>query len=113
MRIFYILFFFLLTSSLSYSQSRLALASSPGEEIKVRIYPNPAVSKITFNFERGYDKNFSFQIFNFIGKKVYETQSVLPVTNVDLTEFFRGVYIFQLRDRNGKIIDSGKFQVSN
>jgi hypothetical protein len=31
---------------------------------------------------------------------------------VNLSDFIRGVYIFQLRDQNGKVVDSGKFQVS-
>jgi hypothetical protein len=31
---------------------------------------------------------------------------------VDLADFNRGVYIYHLRDLSGKIIESGKFQVS-
>ena len=27
-------------------------------------------------------------------------------------DFYRGIYIFQLKDKNGKVVDSGKFQVS-
>ena len=30
---------------------------------------------------------------------------------VPLTDFYRGVYIFQLRDAKGNIVESGKFQV--
>ena len=30
---------------------------------------------------------------------------------VPLTEFYRGVYIFQVRDVQGNIVESGKFQV--
>jgi hypothetical protein len=30
---------------------------------------------------------------------------------VSLTDFYRGVYVFQLRDKQGNIIESGKFQV--
>jgi hypothetical protein len=43
---------------------------------------------------------------------VFELNSVTPKTIVNLNDFYRGIYIFQLRDRNGKVIDSGKFQVS-
>jgi len=32
---------------------------------------------------------------------------------VNVSDFYRGVYIFQLRDKNGRMIDSGKFQVSH
>lgn len=46
-----------------------------------------------------------------MGKKVYELQNVNNKNTVDLSNFYRGVYIFQLRDKNGKIVESGKFQV--
>jgi hypothetical protein len=111
MRIFYIFCIILFSTTVSaQTQTRLAAVTEP--EVKILFYPNPAISQITFSFEKGYDKNYSFQIFNFIGKKVYETNTVLPKTTVDLTDFYRGVYIFQIRNQAGKIIESGKFQVS-
>ena len=110
MKIFYILAI-ILTALSAQSQTRLA-ATTTDQEVKLLFYPNPAVSQITFSFEKGYDKTYSFQIFNFIGKKVYETNNLQPKTTVDLTDFYRGVYIFQLRHPSGRIIDSGKFQVS-
>lgn len=30
---------------------------------------------------------------------------------VALSEYYRGVYIFQLRDAQGNVVESGKFQV--
>jgi hypothetical protein len=85
----------------------------PNTEPKItRFYPNPATSQITFSFENGLEKEKTFQIFNFIGKKVFELQSISPKTIVDLSEFYRGLYIFQLRDKNGKVLESGKFQVT-
>jgi hypothetical protein len=78
-----------------------------------RFYPNPAVSQITFDFEQNTDKNNSFQIFNFVGKKVYEAQNVSAKTVIDVAEYYRGVYIFRLEDKSGKVIDTGKFQVSH
>jgi hypothetical protein len=30
---------------------------------------------------------------------------------ISLNDFFRGVYIFQLADRNGRVLESSKFQV--
>jgi hypothetical protein len=46
-----------------------------------------------------------------MGKKVYEIKNTPVRFSVDLEEFFRGIYIFQLRNKNGQIIESGKFQV--
>lgn len=111
MKIFYILSFVLLSAITSRGQTRINPASNPETKI-LKFYPNPAVSRITFSFEQGYDRNYSFQIFNFIGKKVYELQAVAPKTLIDVSNFYRGVYIFQVRDKSGKISHSGTFQVA-
>jgi hypothetical protein len=47
-----------------------------------------------------------------LGKKVYEVNNVDQKTTVNLSDFYRGIYIFQLKDKTGKLVDSGKFQVS-
>lgn len=108
MKIFYLLIFTLLTGLVAKSQTR-----DYSEQVKtVKFFPNPAVSKITFTFEGTYEKTSTFQIFNFIGKKVLELPSVLPTTVVDLTDYYRGIYIFQVRDKSGKVLESGKFQVA-
>ena len=103
------LFLMVITSCAVFAQSR-DMQEAALKTIK--FFPNPAVSKITFSFEKSYEKNSTFQIFNFIGKKVLDLRSVTPTTVIDLTEFYRGVYIFQLRDKSGKIIEAGKFQVA-
>ena len=46
-----------------------------------------------------------------MGRKIYETGTALQRVIIPLNSFFRGVYIYQLRDKYGKIVDSGKFQV--
>jgi hypothetical protein len=113
MKIFYILTFSLFTALTAFSQSGTQPATGGQAYSRIiKFYPNPATSIINFDFQNGYDKNYSFQIFSFVGKKVYELNNVNPKTIVNLNDFYRGIYIFQLRDRNGKVIDSGKFQVS-
>lgn len=78
----------------------------------VRFYPNPATSIINFEFSKPVQRDYMLQVFNFLGKKVFESNSVSQKTSVALTDFYRGLYIFQLRDKTGRIIESGKFQVS-
>ena len=46
-----------------------------------------------------------------MGKKVMEVNVVNALTNVNLNNFYRGVYIFRLTNKNGDVVDSGKFQV--
>lgn len=89
--------------------------NSPITEVSERIinlYPNPATSYITFDFQKNFEKGYSIQVYNFLGKKMYENQNLTNKTTITLTEYNRGVYIYHLVDRNGKIAESGKFQVS-
>ncbi len=113
MRIFYLLSIILLLSIEAKSQERNT-PSPAGDPVAriVRFYPNPATSFITFDFQHSYDKSYVLQIYNLPGKKVHEVTEVTPKTVVSLNEFFRGIYIFQLRDKTGKLIEAGKFQVS-
>jgi hypothetical protein len=84
----------------------------PGTVVKiVKFYPNPATSFINFEFQSPSLSNYSFKVYNFIGKKVVEINNITPRTVINLNDYFRGVYIFQLTDRNGQIVESGKFQV--
>ena len=83
------------------------------EAIKtVKFYPNPAISFINFEFSKKYDDSYSLIIFNFIGKKIEELKVSDEKITVSLNDFYRGVYIFQLRDKQGSVVESGKFQVT-
>lgn len=79
----------------------------------VRFYPNPASSVITFDFQKDYEQGFSIQIFNAIlGRKMYEQTNMPERMSVNLADFSRGIYIYQLRDKSGRMVESGKFQVA-
>ena len=108
-RIFTIFACILLITTATKAQSN----RTPAENVVkvVRFFPNPASSFINFEFKDITLSEYSFKIFNFMGKKVVEINNLTPRTVVNLNDFFRGVYIFQLTDRNGKIVESGKFQV--
>jgi hypothetical protein len=114
MRIFYILFIALLITVQVKSQDKASFSQDQNTEIKIaRFYPNPATSLITFEFKKEVDNNktFTFQVYNFPGKKMFEAENVSSKTVIDLSNFFRGIYIYQLKDQNGRIIESGKFMV--
>ena len=89
-------------------KSSLASVNNP----VLRFYPNPATTVINFDFQKNYEKGYSLEIYNFLGRKMYNAQNVSEKTTVDLADFTRGVYIYQLKDRNGRLVESGKFQVS-
>ncbi len=71
----------------------------------LRFYPNPANSVINFEFLKPVQKDLTLQVFNFIGKKVFELNGVSQKTTVPLNDFYRGIYIFQLRDKSGRIVE--------
>lgn len=110
-KIFYIL---LLTAGFHFTtQAQVKPALASGFSVKtVKLYPNPAVSFINFEFLKDYDPSYSLEIYNFIGKKIAEIKPSDRKIMVPLTDFYRGVYIFQLKDKQGNIVESGKFQVA-
>jgi len=112
MKIFYALSIILFSAIAAKSQSGLPAPAGNAASKTIKFYPNPATTVINLEFQKDYDKSFSFEIYSFVGKKVLDLKNVGPKTAVNLTDFYRGIYIFQLRDKNGKVIDSGKFQVA-
>lgn len=108
MRIFFTLSISLLLTCTGFSQSGKPAPDRP----TVRFYPNPAITQITFDFPKVVSRSYTFQVFNFLGKKVHEQKDLQPKTTIDLSDYYRGIYIFQLRDNTGKIIDTGRFQVA-
>lgn len=110
-RILPILSFILLTAITSGAQTTRTMPTSETAD-KVKLYPNPATSYITFDLQNNYHKGMSVQVFHMLGKKMFESQNIAEKTIINLTDFNRGVYIYHLRDQSGKLIESGKFQVS-
>jgi hypothetical protein len=106
----YILIFLIGLTFTSFAQAKIAATGdAPAKFIKV--YPIPATTVITFDFQQGYDKSYTFQIYNFVGIKVYEIKTTSPQFSLSLTEFFRGIYFYRLLDKSGRFIESQRFQV--
>ena len=87
-----------------------AIQDGPGKMIN--LYPNPARTYVTFDIQKNFQKGLTISIYNFLGKKMSETANVTEKTTVNLTDYNRGLYIYHLKDQSGKVIDTGKFQVS-
>jgi hypothetical protein len=91
-------------------ESRTPVTEAFGKVVK--LYPNPATSYITFDLQKGYQKGITIVVYNFLGRKMYESQNVSEKTTLALNDFTRGVYIYHVNDQSGKVMDTGKFQVS-
>jgi hypothetical protein len=110
-RFFYFIVLLFALSNASFAQNRTALDPTVLPSKFIKFYPNPATAVINFDFQKGYNSSYSLLIFNFMGKKIYELKNTPSRININLEEFYRGIYIYQLRNQSGAVLESGKFQV--
>lgn len=99
----------LMTSSWGMSQTK---KNNGIESVrKTLAYPNPARAFVRIQYKVSEPLPATLSVFNFMGKKQLETHQPGSNIYIDLSDFKRGIYIYQYRDRNGQVIDTGKFQV--
>ena len=111
-RILTILSIILLIAIQSQAQITRSIPASVSSDRIIKLYPNPATTNITFDLQKGYERGLSIQVYSFLGKKMYENQNVPSKIMLDLSEYNRGLYMYHLIDISGKVIESGKFQVT-
>ncbi|MFI5132213.1 MAG: T9SS type A sorting domain-containing protein [Chitinophagales bacterium] len=109
-RVLPILSFILLTAFSAKSQDSRIPHLDPQE--KVKVYPNPAQTYITIDLQNSYQKGLTIAVYSFLGKKMYENQIVTEKTTLTVTDYNRGIYVYHVTDAVGKILFTGKFQVS-
>ncbi len=112
-RILPILSIILLLSIQSQGQTSRATPPSDGQDRIIKLYPNPATTYVTFDMQKNYKQGLTLNIYNgVLGKKIYESLNLPSKITIPLNDFNRGVYIYHIVDLSGRIIESGKFQVS-
>jgi Secretion system C-terminal sorting domain len=112
-----ILSFILFISNIALAQT----SSTPDVTISntqvkiIKTFPNPATTYVNLSFQRDYSRNYSIRIINSLGKKMYEAKNIPTFLTINLRaeKFYRGMYIYQLLDKNAVIIESGKIFVVN
>ena len=109
-QIFYIIIFIIGLNFTSLAQNKIAAPGNNSEKL-IKLYPIPATTVINFDFQSGYDKSMSFQVYNYIGKKVYELKTPTEKITLFLNDFTRGFYYYQLRDKTGRLIETARFLV--
>ncbi|MBN2521611.1 MAG: T9SS type A sorting domain-containing protein, partial [Bacteroidales bacterium] len=79
-----------------------------GEE-EVRIYPNPTGGDITVSWENDYE-SLLLTIYDLYGRvvKVVKIGSGKNEVQVDISEVIGGLYIFELKDAEFKIISRAR-----
>jgi Secretion system C-terminal sorting domain len=104
--------FFLLLVVADASAQKPAGTTSPSQNTLVKFYPNPAVNFITFEMKEPVERGSSLQVYSFLGRQVATVPVNAQRVTVNVSEYFRGIYVFQLRSPNGKVVETNKFQVS-
>lgn len=75
------------------------------------MYPNPANAYIIFEVDPAIVNTHTLFICSFMGKKTHDLQIQQSKITVDLQQQQRGLYIYQIRDKYNRIVESGKFNV--
>ena len=115
-KVLFILSFLFCISIASNGQTLVASNNNTDAQVKfIKTYPNPATTVVNIEFQKGYSRTYSIQILNTLGKKMYLAKFVPSSFAIDLRaeKFYRGVYIYQLLDKTGRIVESGKILVVN
>lgn len=81
------------------------------EQVVTRTYPNPATSFITFEFKMPVERGWAISIFSFLGRKMTQLPVNANRLTINLNEYFTGIYVYQVRDKDGRILSTNKFQV--
>jgi hypothetical protein len=81
------------------------------EKSQTTVYPNPALAFVRIQHNHAGKEPIKLIIYNFLGKKQMEITRPATTLQLDLSDFRRGIYIFQFRDLQDRILETGKFQV--
>ena len=114
-QLYYIIILIIGINFTSFAQNK-SFSDEVGVQTKfIKSYPNPATTVVNFEFQKAYNRSFSIQVLNSIGKKMFEAKNIPSLLSINLKEekFYRGIYIYQLIDKSGAVVESGKILVVN
>ena len=111
MKKLYLILSLLIVTFINAGAQNREIPANGGHGNVVRFYPNPATTFIHFDLQKS-QPGITLEVYNLLGRKMHEQANLSERTTVNLTDFTRGVYVYRLRDKSGRIIESGKFQVT-
>jgi hypothetical protein len=82
-----------------------------GGKLVSKLYPNPASSYVIIDFEKNLPPNTHLIVYSFTGNKMEDVTISNLRVQLNLGNYFRGLYLYQIVASTGKILESGKFQV--
>ncbi|MCL6524218.1 MAG: T9SS type A sorting domain-containing protein [Thermoflavifilum sp.] len=101
-----IILLILCKTTLSFGQ-----AFGDGDGKVLKLYPNPASTQINLELQTHGDQTYEVVIYNFLGKKFDDFKLSGGRVTLSLSRYYSGIYIYQLLDMQGNVVESGKFNV--
>ena len=77
-------------------------------------YPNPAINNVRINFLNITPGNYTFRIFNILGKEVVNKQYNINgdhTIGIDIDTLQKGTYLYNLTDARGKVLKTKRLMV--
>lgn len=109
--LFFLALFCIASAGMAQSmEAHPGITNDPPEKV-VKAYPVPATTQINFEIQHNNEGVYEIIVFNFLGKKMDDLKGVSSRTTLNLDKYYSGIYIYQLRDNRGTLIESGKFNV--
>ena len=75
----------------------------------IALYPNPVANSLFV--ETDLNHKGSFVAYNIVGKQVINMEISDKLTEINMADLANGMYVFQLIDGEGTVIQAGKFTV--
>jgi hypothetical protein len=75
----------------------------------VRMFPNPVLSEVKLEFMVMGSRMVDVEVYDMAGRLVVQRKSVVTGTKLNLTGLAQGMYRYQVRDRNGRLMHTEKF----
>jgi hypothetical protein len=75
----------------------------------VKMFPNPVRSEVKLEFLVLGSRVVDVEIWDMSGRLVLQRKSVVTGTKLNLTGLSQGMYRYQVRDRNGRLMHTEKF----
>jgi len=77
-------------------------------------YPNPAINNVRINFLNITPGNYTFRIFNILGKEVVNKEYQISgsrTVGINIDTLQKGTYLYNLTDARGKILKTKRLMV--
>jgi len=95
-----------------YNQQGWGVGINETEKVSasVKVYPNPAKDVINFSIDGNVAK--TIHVMDITGRSIEVVRINDNDTQINISNYSNGIYLYQIKSEDGQVIKSGKFNVS-